>query len=45
MSHRILGISLEKEMWEQIDAIRQDVSRSKFVSRCVEAHLKVLKKD
>jgi metal-responsive CopG/Arc/MetJ family transcriptional regulator len=34
--HVPVGISLPKEMYEQIDNIRGDISRSRFIQRVLE---------
>ncbi len=35
------GISMEKEIWEKIDAERGDISRSLYIRRLVKKELKV----
>jgi len=39
-----ITISLTKDLWNEVDNVRQDVSRSMWVKRAVEARLKELKK-
>jgi metal-responsive CopG/Arc/MetJ family transcriptional regulator len=35
----VLGVSFPKELIEKVDEVRNDVSRSRFIQRCLEKQL------
>jgi metal-responsive CopG/Arc/MetJ family transcriptional regulator len=41
---KVLGISFPKELIEKVDEVRNDVSRSRYIQRCLETQFEVQNK-
>jgi metal-responsive CopG/Arc/MetJ family transcriptional regulator len=41
---KVLGISFPKELIEKVDEVRNDVSRSRYIRRCLEKQFEVQNK-